>query len=443
MTAGPFVNGGDTDGGPIASNAITAGTFNAVGDMDAYTFTGAPSQLALLAAVATGGGTHNTQVLLYPPNGAAAVQNSTADRSEYTMTAAGTWTVVVLDNGMNETGTYSLDYVNGTVGPFTNVTDQTGGPITSNEFRAGLVEVVADLDAFRFAGSVNDRLVITAVATGGVGFDTNILLYPPNGGLQAAQSFAGDRLDFKLTSTGTWTIVVEDNGVNTPGSYSFCILNVTAGRMDTNGDVGAVVPGNPVIAAMDQAADIDGYAFYGVNGETANITATTLTGAMNTQIYLYPPNGGAALVNTTADNVVQPLTLTGNYRIVIEDNGDDQTGTYRLTLTGAGGTVGVPDTPFEIPAGSRTLLLPAAPSPFRQATQLTFFLRREAPVRLSVYDAGGALVRTLVDDRLPPGRHDASWDGRNQRGASVASGVYYLQFLADGENVRRKVIRIR
>ena len=80
---------------------------------------------------------------------------------------------------------------------------------------------------------------------------------------------------------------------------------------------------------------------------------------------------------------------------------------------------------------------------FRQSTRLVFHLRNEAPVQLRVFNAAGALVRTLVNASLAAGPHEAAWDGRDERGASVGSGVYYLQLLADGENIRQKVVRIR
>ena len=442
VTAGPFTNGSDPDGGAILSNEIKTGTFQSVGDMDAWTFTGAPSHLALMAAIATGAGTHNTQLMLFPPNGAAAVINTSADRNEHTMTAAGTWTVVLMDNLMNDTGTYSLGYLNVTVGPFTDAGDLDGGSIVSNEVRSGSSSGPGDFDGYQIVAAANDRLIVTGVAVGGAGYNTNIVLYPPGGGVSTAQTFTGDRLDFQLTATGTWTIVIEDNGVDTPGSFSIGVLNATGGPLNTNGDVGSIVAGTPVTAAIDPIADIDGYAFYGVSGETANITATTLTGTLDTRILLYPPNGGAPLVNTTADNVIQPLSVTGNYRIVIEDSNDLKIGTYRLTLTGAGGTVDVPETPFEIPGGRRALLMPAAPSPFRESTRLAFHLRRETRVSLRVFDTSGALVRTLVQGPLAAGRHEAAWDGRDQRGGAVATGAYYLQLVADGETSKRKLIRI-
>ncbi len=55
------------------------------------------------------------------------------------------------------------------------------------------------------------------------------------------------------------------------------------------------------------------------------------------------------------------------------------------------------------------------------------------PVRLKVYDARGALVRTLVESEVPAGVHRVFWDGKDDRERTVASGVYFLKLDVRGE----------
>lgn len=64
-------------------------------------------------------------------------------------------------------------------------------------------------------------------------------------------------------------------------------------------------------------------------------------------------------------------------------------------------------------------------------------------VGLAVYDVAGALVRTLVDDDLPSGEHEAYWDGRDWRGQPVASGPYLARLVAGSQSAVRKVIVLR
>ena len=51
---------------------------------------------------------------------------------------------------------------------------------------------------------------------------------------------------------------------------------------------------------------------------------------------------------------------------------------------------------------------------------------------LRVYAANGRLVRTLVDQDAAPGEFRATWDGRDDGGASVARGVYFARYTTDG-----------
>jgi hypothetical protein len=65
-----------------------------------------------------------------------------------------------------------------------------------------------------------------------------------------------------------------------------------------------------------------------------------------------------------------------------------------------------------------------------------------AAVRTTVklYDVRGRLVRSIVDQLAPPGRYQATWDGRDGQGARVASGVYFYEFVVGPERLRRKAL---
>jgi streptogramin lyase len=97
----------------------------------------------------------------------------------------------------------------------------------------------------------------------------------------------------------------------------------------------------------------------------------------------------------------------------------------------------------EGPAGGTALrLAPNRPNPFGPATSIEYTLDEAGPVRLRVFDAAGRAVRTLVEGSRRPGRHTATWDGRGDDGAAVASGVYFCRLEAvDGAASRRMVLR--
>lgn len=83
------------------------------------------------------------------------------------------------------------------------------------------------------------------------------------------------------------------------------------------------------------------------------------------------------------------------------------------------------------------------PNPFTEQTTVSMTLPRASAVELTVYDVRGTLVRTLTTGRMPAGTHAVAWDGTNEGGRSVASGVYFVQLSAAGTTVTRRVVRLR
>jgi endonuclease/exonuclease/phosphatase family metal-dependent hydrolase len=74
-------------------------------------------------------------------------------------------------------------------------------------------------------------------------------------------------------------------------------------------------------------------------------------------------------------------------------------------------------------------LLPNVPNPFNPATELRFALDRAGDVELAVYDARGRLVRAFAVGPRESGAHSVLWDGTDQSGQPVASGVYHVQLV--------------
>jgi hypothetical protein len=87
------------------------------------------------------------------------------------------------------------------------------------------------------------------------------------------------------------------------------------------------------------------------------------------------------------------------------------------------------------------------PNPFNPSTVIPYTVPGGMDTRrgmlLAVYDVNGALVKTLVSGSVPGGRHEVRWDGRNERGESVASGVYFVQMSSGGYREARKMILLR
>jgi len=86
--------------------------------------------------------------------------------------------------------------------------------------------------------------------------------------------------------------------------------------------------------------------------------------------------------------------------------------------------------PTPVPAAARARLLPNAPNPFNPSTQLRFAVESAGDVSLSVYDARGRLVRDLGTAAYAAGEHAVTWNGRDDRGRAMASGVYFVRLVA-------------
>jgi 1,4-alpha-glucan branching enzyme len=77
-----------------------------------------------------------------------------------------------------------------------------------------------------------------------------------------------------------------------------------------------------------------------------------------------------------------------------------------------------------------TLLVANYPNPFNPVTTIRFELPASSLVSMVIYDAQGRQVRLLIDGFKPMGSYAVSWDGRNDQGQSVASGLYFCKIQA-------------
>ncbi|MBK6900025.1 MAG: hypothetical protein IPH09_12405 [bacterium] len=105
-------------------------------------------------------------------------------------------------------------------------------------------------------------------------------------------------------------------------------------------------------------------------------------------------------------------------------------GSYSLALRSddANAVVGVPDPPpGTTPGAVGFQVLSLAPNPFNPSTEITFEIVRPGDLSLEIHDAGGKLVRTERLGALDPGRHAMRWDGRDDDGLNVGSGVYFVR----------------
>jgi hypothetical protein len=100
-----------------------------------------------------------------------------------------------------------------------------------------------------------------------------------------------------------------------------------------------------------------------------------------------------------------------------------------------------------LPAPASLDLLQNAPNPFNPKTAISFTLPERSLVDLSIYDVSGRLVRTLLHGEMAAGAYTgeraAPWDGTDESGAAVRSGVYFYRLKAADLELTRKMVLVR
>jgi hypothetical protein len=95
------------------------------------------------------------------------------------------------------------------------------------------------------------------------------------------------------------------------------------------------------------------------------------------------------------------------------------------------------------PAGATRLALRAAPNPAPGRTSLVIEVDRAGPMRMSVLDVRGRLVRRFEDSLATPGTRTVIWDGRDTAGRRLPAGVYLVTLEAGGRSVSSRVSLVR
>lgn len=249
------------------------------------------------------------------------------------------------------------------------------------------------------------------------------------------------------------------------------------------GDGGAVAPGGgsnagaEIVCAIQAAENDTWYADIMVNGAlalsaySARVVFLAETASL-VSVTTAPPGGGVNFLNssggatplTVIESPAAGVVLLAN---AIQDasalscpNGDGFLA--RLTFHGPGPRVVDVTDAFLVDADrridgattrlvdvagegwpARPLLFPNCPNPFNAKTVIVFYVPRDGELDLSIYNVRGQLVRRLVRGFVRAGYHAVPWDGADDRGRLVASGVYLYRLSTAMEVKTRKLLLIK
>ncbi len=179
----------------------------------------------------------------------------------------------------------------------------------------------------------------------------------------------------------------------------------------------------------------------------------TLTAPDGTAVMLHNRSGGTTddILGWYPDDITPAGDLAsmigcpvaGDWTLTVSDNAGGDTGTLnewcvRITH-GTGGATAVADD--AMPAAFHAYA--NYPNPFNPMTAIKFDLPHASHVRLHVYDLAGRLVKTLVNEDRAAASHTVVWNGTDDTGHRVASGIYYYRLSTDTDHAIGKMTLVK
>ncbi len=307
------------------------------------------------------------------------------------------------------------------------------------------------------------------LATGATDWEGLVLTQGPNSdydlsihhALVGVKEGFDDYLDSSHFSSGKTDYVLFNNNILAAGVYDIGVENIGGGEDYTIEAVGSTSLPVPVSGrhgpySMPVANMLHLYNVY-LEQDLYAFRLDNLAGMVDWGMALHSHDifyqsrhdsepGGSAYLNGPGDAefFTMDIPVAGWYGLAVFKTGPfefDKDGTYRLTIMQ--GISDVPDVTDLPDLPKATALAGIHPNPFNPRTEISFELATAATVELAIYDLKGARVRRLVSEPMPAGRHQVVWNGEDDTGQRVASGVYLARFTAGDHHQVKKVVMVK
>ena len=396
-------------------------------DQDGSAFAGA----VVTFSVTAGGGTLSAATVTTDANGRAATRLTLGSQP-------GTNTVEATVEGL-EPETFTATAVVQTAHSLTKVSgDGHGGP-ASTQLAEPFVVSVLDQDGEAFAGV---DVTFSVAAGGGMlssTTDANSCTIASSTSSATATTDTNGQAATRLTlgsESGTNTVSATVEGLEPVTFTAIAAEQAVPHRLtkvcgdSQEGTAGVQLAESFVVSVSDE----DGAAMAGVivsfavtagGGTLSAATATTdANGRAATRLTL-GSDPGTNTVSATVEGL-EPVTFTAT--------GQESPFASLFDLFGGGKLVALPDSPQ---------LAQNAPNPFNSQTVLAYFLPAPSPARLEVFALTGQRVAILHQGPQQAGYHRLRWNGRDDAGRPVASGMYLYRLVTNEVVLTRKLILLR
>lgn len=314
-----------------------------------------------------------------------------------TVDGGATFTVMVLPWTTRMNALYFFDANTGVaVGESGTIVRTTDGGATWTRFLTGSTRAFA-------AVSFGSPLIGTAVG------DQGEIRFTTDGGVTWKWQFSGAPAlgDVQMTALDTGTIV---------GSQGLIL------RMEPQAPV-------PVLISSFQAK--------------ASTTGIELTWAVYSDEFLegfriYRREGGSS-----REVAITPAKIRADARSFIDKNAQPGVAyEYTLIALAESGPIRSAPASATMPA-LEARLFQNIPNPFNPTTSIEYDVPTLSPVTLRVFSLDGRMVRTLANRTQSAGRHEAVWDGTDESGNRVASGLYFYRLTVGKTTLSRKMLLLK
>lgn len=181
---------------------------------------------------------------------------------------------------------------------------------------------------------------------------------------------------------------------------------------------------------------------YGLQFEVKGVNGAEIVNQVDqTQLYHQWTNGSATIgimdingIGRIPAGETAVLTIAGEANVLSALGADIHGRTFDITIGEAAKTEALP---------SQFALHQNRPNPFNPTTEIAFTLPKAAEVTLEVYNITGQKIATLVNGHLAAGYHTTIWNGKDDSGRGVSSGIYLYRIKADEYTETRKMVLLK